>query len=573
MLFFYIACLAIALAELVWLEMSDVRQSLTQFVAVLSVIITDVGYIYLSCSSSFREAILADKITRIAGCFLPMLFFFTVCEVCHVRLRKWVMFVLVSIQAILYGLIVIDLPSFRFFEVVGYYFNKTGGHLNWIYGPLHRVYMIMVLIYYIGILGIAIFSTRNKSVNNKDISQLVSYSFVVIIGLGIDRVLGMHTELMPIFYSIVLYGALSPIYNSNIYTVYENRKVISEQLEEVGFIAFDTKLNYMGSDNYMLQIFPELRELEVGKPIRRYSKYLQENIITQVREFRDKVMDPNVVNDNNEHFTFRLNGKYYDGKIQILKDYIHRIKGFTMVLKDETEHHEALSLSEKYNDTLTREVNEKTKQIRSIQARIILGMAQVVESRDLSTGGHVKRTSEVIKIFSQELLHADMGFDKRFLKFVERSAPMHDLGKIGVDDAILRWKGKYNDQQYAEMKKHAEIGAKMVRKILTGVEEEQFVRIAENIAHYHHEKVNGKGYPHGLVGNQIPIEARIMAIADVFDALVSKRCYKEEFSYDDAFEIIERDAGTHFDEDLVKVFMQCRTRLERYYDNEREHHL
>ena len=147
---------------------------------------------------------------------------------------------------------------------------------------------------------------------------------------------------------------------------------------------------------------------------------------------------------------------------------------------------------------------------------------------------------------------------------------MHDLGKIGVDDAVLRKQGRFTDEEYAKMKEHAANGAKIVREVLTGVEEERFVQVATNVAHYHHEKVDGTGYPDGLVGNAIPIEARIMALADVFDALVSKRCYKEAFSFDKAFAIIKEDVGTHFDAALAEVFLQCRPKLELYYESQVE---
>mgnify|MGYP003291178892 CR=1 FL=1 len=571
MVIFYSICLAITILELIWLQMSDVRQSINQLISVLIIIISDIGYIYLSRAMSFKEALLADKITRIGGVFLPLFFFFMVCEVCHIEIKKWICLVMVSIQTFLYGMICFFDFGIHFYNSVGFQIDKAGGHLSWTYGPLHYIYVFMIAIYFIGILGISIYSmAKNRSVNNTDLIQLLAFSIIVFAGVVIDRIMGLHTELMPMFYCIVIYGALMPIYNSNIYTVYENRNIINAELDDIGFIAFDTRLNYMGCDEFMLQLFPELKNLEVGKPVKKYSDKLQKNILRPVVDYRNFINGVSDGDGLNSHTTFNIGEKYYDGKIHMIKDFLKRCKGFTMVVTDETEHHEALSFSEKYNDTLSQEVTTKTKKIRSIQAKIILGMAQVVESRDLSTGGHVKRTSEVVKIFSEQLLQSDMGFDKKFLKLVERSAPMHDIGKIGVDDSILRLKSKYNDEQYNMMKKHSEIGAKMVRKILTGVEEEQFVQIAENIAHYHHEKVNGQGYPCGLVGKEIPIEARIMAIADVFDALVSKRCYKEAFSYDKAFSIIEEDSGTHFDESLVKVFLCCRPQLEKYYDKERE---
>ena len=242
------------------------------------------------------------------------------------------------------------------------------------------------------------------------------------------------------------------------------------------------------------------------------------------------------------------------------------LKGYTIELRDDTEHYLALELKERYNEQLTNEVDAKTKRIRFIQQKTIMGIAQMVESRDLSTGDHIKRTSDVVRIFVKKLMDEDFGFEERFLELVIRSAPMHDLGKIGVDDAVLRKQGRFTDEEYSIMKKHSEIGYHMVSEILSDVEEEDFVCVAENVAHYHHEKIDGTGYPIGLKGEEIPIEARIMALADVFDALVSKRCYKEAFSYDKAFEIIENEAGTHFDARLAGVFLRCRPQLEEYYN-------
>ena len=251
--------------------------------------------------------------------------------------------------------------------------------------------------------------------------------------------------------------------------------------------------------------------------------------------------------------------------IHTLQNYYGKRSGFVVELRDETEHYQVLELFEHYNQKLTEEVDAKTQQIASIQEKIILGMAQIIESRDLSTGGHIKRTSTVVRIFADELLKADLGFDPVFLHLVVRSAPMHDLGKIGVDDAVLRKQGKFTPEEYAKMKEHPAIGARIVKEVLTDVEAPDFVAVAVNVAHYHHEKMDGTGYPCGLKGTEIPVEARIMALADVFDALVSKRCYKEAFSFDEAFSIIVQDTGTHFDPDLASVFLRCRPQLEHFY--------
>lgn len=216
---------------------------------------------------------------------------------------------------------------------------------------------------------------------------------------------------------------------------------------------------------------------------------------------------------------------------------------------------------------LEGQLEARTLHIKYIQEMMVLGMATMVESRDLSTGGHIKRTSMVVRIFAERLSKKQDSLSEGFLNMVIRAAPMHDLGKISVDDRVLRKQGRFTPEEYEEMKKHSAEGARIVKQILEGVEEEEFVEIAVNVAHYHHEKWDGSGYPDGLVGEEIPIEARIMALADVFDALVSKRCYKEAYSYDKAFSIIADSVGTHFDPMLAKIFLECRTELEALYNS------
>lgn len=157
------------------------------------------------------------------------------------------------------------------------------------------------------------------------------------------------------------------------------------------------------------------------------------------------------------------------------------------------------------------------------------------------------------------------GLDDEFCKYVIKAAPMHDLGKIAVDDAVLRKPGRFTPEEFEEMKKHAAKGAEIVHKVLADIEEPRFQIIAENVAHYHHERWDGSGYPEHIKGETIPLEARIMAIADVYDALVSKRCYKDSMSFEQAFNIIEEGMGTQFDERLNKYFLASREKLETYY--------
>ena len=224
-------------------------------------------------------------------------------------------------------------------------------------------------------------------------------------------------------------------------------------------------------------------------------------------------------------------------------------------------------LSDAFND-MSSALDEKSKRIHAIQNSIIKGMAVMVESRDNSTGGHISRTSDCVKVFMDKLVQTEKGAElsPEYCKAVIKAAPMHDLGKIAVDDAVLRKPGKFTDEEYEKMKAHSAEGARIVESVLAQVDDEMFKNIAINVAHYHHEKWNGMGYPEKISGEDIPYEARIMALADVFDALVSKRCYKDSFDYDKAFQIIEESLGSHFDPELGKIFIECRPELEALYD-------
>ena len=222
----------------------------------------------------------------------------------------------------------------------------------------------------------------------------------------------------------------------------------------------------------------------------------------------------------------------------------------------------------KYEAALEKDVTAKAEHIIEMQNDLVVGMATMVESRDNSTGGHIKRTSEVVRILVDEMRKdKSLDLDETFYEDVIKAAPMHDLGKIAVDDMILRKPGRFTPEEYDIMKTHAAEGARIVAEILHNSDDETFKRIAENVAHYHHEKFDGTGYPEGLKGDEIPLEARIMAIADVYDALVSKRVYKEKMSFEEADRIILDGMGTQFDDSLAVYYKSARQKLEAYYSS------
>lgn len=227
---------------------------------------------------------------------------------------------------------------------------------------------------------------------------------------------------------------------------------------------------------------------------------------------------------------------------------------------------------EKYKDKLEEELDAKNREliehnerIIKIQSSTISGLANLIESRDGETGGHIIRTSRYVEMLAKNTrqmgYYTDILTDE-YIELLVRAAPMHDIGKISISDLILRKQGKLTPEEFDIMKDHASEGGRIIRSVMSDIENKDYVDMAVQVAECHHEKWDGSGYPKGLCGEEIPLCARIMAIADVFDALVSKRCYKEAFSFDKAFGIIAGSSGTHFDPILTDVFLKMRPQIE-----------
>ncbi len=206
-----------------------------------------------------------------------------------------------------------------------------------------------------------------------------------------------------------------------------------------------------------------------------------------------------------------------------------------------------------------RNIRRLSDSTMKMQDGIILTMADMVESRDSDTGEHVQKTASYVKIIVEGLKKKGYYSEKitpKFMSDVIRSAPLHDVGKINITDRILNKPGKLTDEEFEIMKTHTTAGKEIMEKAIKTVKGGNYLKEARNMAAYHHERWDGKGYPEGIHGEVIPLSARIMAVADVFDALTSQRVYKPPFSLEKALEILQEGAGTQFDPKCVEVFVE-----------------
>jgi len=207
---------------------------------------------------------------------------------------------------------------------------------------------------------------------------------------------------------------------------------------------------------------------------------------------------------------------------------------------------------------------------------MVLGLAELVECRDGKTDGHIKRTAKYLEILIHAMTESGLYIESltdEYTHNIIRSAPLHDIGKIGISDDILLKRGDFDENERDYMKLHTTLGGMALQKVIDATAGESFLYIAKDMALCHHEKWDGTGYPHGLSKYSIPLCARIMAIADVYDALTSERHYKKPYSHEKTVNIISIGAGTHFDPSIVDIFKSISNKfcdISKLYNNNLE---
>ena len=201
---------------------------------------------------------------------------------------------------------------------------------------------------------------------------------------------------------------------------------------------------------------------------------------------------------------------------------------------------------------------------------MVMGFSTLVESKDGSTGGHVKRTTAYVELLAEELRNRGQYREiltKDYIRNLCKAAPMHDIGKIAVPDVVLQKPGKLTDEEFEIIKQHATNGGRIINETFGNLGDKQYTKIAYQVAKYHHEKWNGRGYPEGLIRDEIPLCARIMAVADVFDAVAEKRCYRDAMPLEKCFAIIEEGSGQDFDPVVAEVFLSIKDKVKEIHGN------
>ncbi len=562
---FYLICFIAAIIlciiyTLIWQKRFDINITFCFFM----VPFINLAYYLMYTVRKADTVIFALKITYLGGVFLTWFIMLCVLNLCRIRINRIFRLVTFVINVILY----LSVLSIGFLPIFykGLRVMKVGKswHIVKDYAFMHTAFYAVIF----GEVLLSLAALIHSRIRKRDVPRRVlNLLFIPLISCAVgyfsNHFIFKQIDIMPLMYVV----------SETVYILIVRRMILYElsdmvietmvQSGNTGFINIGFDYSYLGSNETAKKIIPQLTVLAIDDSI-SISGVFDNNIVEWIKHFED--------DDRNDRIIYSHPDTDGDGSDEIYNVVVSYLydgtekRGYQIFLADDTQNQKYIRLIDQYNSELEEEVAAKTARITNMQNKMVLGMATMVESRDNSTGGHIKRTSEVVRILIDEMRKDPaMGLGEKFCEDLIKAAPMHDLGKIAVDDVILRKPGRYLPEEYEIMKTHSAKGAEIVREILMDTDDEQFSQLAENVAHYHHERWDGNGYPEGLKGEDIPLEARIMAIADVYDALVSKRVYKEKLSFAEADCIIKENMGTQFDPGLYKYYASARTLLEKYY--------
>lgn len=541
-------CLGIMIFVVEILFILRQRNSKLQMLALMlcvSALVNMVGYLLEMQAVTRETALVAVKVVYLGKPFIMLSMLFLVLEYFKISLNGLIKCVMLLGHTVITILVITCERHRLFYTSIGYTESGLFPHLILGHGIAYMVFIVTVLCY-AAVIFFVLVKYGRKAWSRKQKAQIICLYlmlFISILGLVLYMLkLTGGYDTTSVAYLICTLILSFSLFKYNLLDVMDAAKGIAMDRFDDGMVVLDDEGCIIYSNDVAKKIFGKLE----GTDAKETGKLTE--------GWEEKSERDEVIYWSGQVFSTSKND-IYDG---------NKKAGTLYIFKDITD-------SFYYTSRLEADVRKKTEHLGVLQRNITLGLADIIESRDNDTGGHVKRTSDVVRIFVTRL--QETGYldsePESFGENVIKAAPMHDLGKIGVADSVLNKPGRFTSDEYEEMKTHSEKGAAMIEKMLSGTEDDVFKRIASNIAHYHHEKWNGTGYPEKLVGSEIPLEARIMALADVFDALVSRRCYKAEMSYEQAFTIIRESLGIHFDVELGRHFLECEDALVDYYTQQK----
>lgn len=531
--------IGILLMVILCLHLGDSMFKKSHFLFIMTMLFAGVvilGNLLEYNSLSLDGATVSRKFSYFGSCFAEWFFFLFVLEYMEYKKPKLLIYTLFLIHIACFSGVMCCEKNGLFYETIDYANINNVGMLITTPGPLAIMHRLSMIFYIIMIPVICARYYFTHKTEKRRSNMLFLISCVILPAVGYIGALLNWTgpyDFTGVLFAVAFVVCFFKMFKGHMLdTVDIARDNLITNLEDA-VIVLDSNMQVLYMNEKSNNMFPDIK-----KNIETY-----ELVSSLCREAAEQFSD---------------NGRTYNLHISNIYSR-NQVVGYTLIFSDVTDLVD-------YADELEREVNNKVSEIERIQHQVLVSFANMIEMRDGMTGKHVKRTGEYVKVLAEELYARGMYADELNEKKIETivsAAALHDIGKIAISDMILQKPGRLTDEEFDKIKEHSSIGGDIIEDVLKDVGENEYLREAQQMATYHHEKWNGEGYPEGLEGEKIPLSARIMAVADVFDALISKRQYKEAYTMDKAFSIMEESKGSHFDPEIVQVFIDSRDKIEK----------
>lgn len=515
----------------------------------ISVLVNLVGYLFELKSTDLATALLGVKFAYLGKPYIALSLFFFAVEFCKVRLSNIIKIILVTLHLVITALVLTCDMHTLYYTSIAYTHSGSYSHLVLGHGIFYYVFIALMLIYFvaIAIFGIRKIRTTRDWLVKRQMFICIAMVAICLIAfmLFLSGLTCGYDTTVPAYFICAQMLILLMVRYQLFNTLSFAKDDATDRLPE-GLIVFDNdaEITYMNHNAALVRLYIEARYAHpIYDVLSEFAKENRHLIVENGTIFKGERSDY----QNTSHIN---NSVYHIAGRQILRK--GRPYGSVFVISDETD-------SYYYTNRLEDEVSAKTREIIKMQRSIIGSFAAMIEARDGITGLHIRNTSHFVGVLTHAMQQSpkySQCMTEEYAQMLTAAARLHDIGKISVPDYVLQKPGKLSDAEFEIMKKHPAEGARIIRETLGKLENDEYVQIAYDMAYYHHEKYAGGGYPCNLQGEAIPLPARIMAICDVYDALRSKRHYKDGFSVEKAVSIIRESRGIHFDPDITDIFLE-----------------
>ncbi len=512
------------------------------------------GYWFLIQAGSIEAACIAQKVVYIgtSNILYFIIRFTSLFSDYHIKKPVRYMFITINLSILFLSLTfdrhTLFYKSYEYKNIDGLSFlEKVPGFGN----TMYRVVMLLCILFVFYMTLKNLSKKKSKRTLKKTVFMLVSITFPCI-SYAVEKLAHTNIYLVPYGLFITEIFAMRLVYGMGIYDFNNSAQELAYNAIDDAVLAIDNVYRFKGCNNKAKELFPSLKTVSLDDGLGSLDTTLFEILV------------------NHNMSDVMINRKVYRPEIKNIQQK-NKVMGFVVWFYDVTAEIEKTELLENYRKDLEREVEFQTEKLRDVQKKVIMGFANIIESRDTVTGGHIKRTSMYIDILIKGLVSENIYSDvltPSYMSHIRLAAPLHDIGKIAVSDNILNKRGRFTYEEFEIMKTHTTLGAQIIDETLSGLDDLEYYHLARELALYHHEKWDGSGYPEGISNIKIPLCARIMSVVDVFDALISERPYKQSYPVSTVYKIIENESGKQFDPLLVKCFIKVRPQIEKViYEN------